>query len=109
MNTICLNPLALHPKSNGSDWDGSFSTANSSLDLTVQLDSLLTTHLIASPDSVETQLNEGGIIQVTQWKDQSGYNYNAFPTNNTPPSFVENVLNGHPVIRFLVSKSNIYR
>ncbi len=87
-------------KSNGSDWDGSFSTANSSLDLTVQLDSLLTTHLIASPDSVETQLNEGGIIQVTQWKDQSGYNYNAFPTNNTPPSFVENVLNGHPVIRF---------
>ena len=37
------------------------------LDLTVQLDSLLTTHLIASPDSVKP-VKQGGIIQAPNGK-----------------------------------------
>lgn len=99
-------------KNNVSDWDGSFETANSTINITIKFysppdplqNSLLITHLA---DMVETETLENDpadpdddIEVINKWKDQSGNYYDATPLDSNRPVFVTNVVSGQPIIRF---------
>lgn len=108
---------ASKPKlSNGSDWNGSFETAGSSLNLTVKLDSSLKTHLDAAKGVTTesysfTDENTGEEITINQiisWKDQSGNDCDASPENDKP-ILVDNYLNGHPVIKFTRNQQQVLK
>lgn len=108
---------------NGSDWNGSFDTAGSTIHISVELDSLLKTHLDAAtgvtiephtytdPSTGETMI----VDRVMSWEDQSGSNNNAFPLSSEiidgrvqnplgmlveKPDLIPDIIYGNPVIRF---------
>ena len=65
-------------------------------------------HLDASADSTLTKTTSGGITRVTAWSDpDSGLTATLKASNSTnAPRFVENVLNGLPVLDFGVAKGS---
>ena len=99
-------------KNNGLDWNGSFETANSTINITIEFsspqNSLLKTHLVAATNMVETETLENNpadpdddIEIVNKWNDRSGNGYNATPVDDDyRPVLLTNELNGQPVIRF---------
>lgn len=111
--TVTGTPLPT--EDNGSDWNGSFETANSTINLTIKFysppntlnNSLLKTHLVAASDAVETETIENDPVDpdddievVTRWNDRSGNGNNATPVDADRPVLLTNELNGQPVIRF---------
>lgn len=75
------------PVLNGDDWNGTFETSDTTLDLTIiftTVDSLMDAYLIINPDKWEDTLDfyedeDNGNIYISSWEDQSGKDNDAKP------------------------------
>ncbi len=95
------------PQLDGDDWDGAFDDAGTTLDLVVELDSLLETRLTTSIENQVTGTETPDpddpshtVLLVDQWNDQSSNGFTALAVDGNKPLLYNNVLNGYPVIRF---------
>ena len=99
----------------GSSWNGTFDSADSTIKISVELFSALKTHLDASkgvttePDTY-TDDNTGEIVTVNRivnWEDQSGNNCYASPSDDNAPNLVDNAVNDLPAIMFTKNQKNV--
>lgn len=101
---------------NGSDWNGSFDTAGSSIQISVELDSLLKTHLdaalgVTTEPYTYTDASTSQTVtlnKIVSWEDQSGNDCDATPSNGNP-IVVDNVVNDLPAIKFTRSLKQVLR